>query len=397
MKSSLRTRIIAILAAIFWRVPPALPAEPGDVVINEIAWAGTLSSANDEWIELYNTTTGNMDITGWTLSAADGGPAIALSGAISSKGYFLLERTDDQTIVDVEASQIYSGSIGNTGEHFLLQDVSLKIIDDVDCSGGWFGGDNASKSSMERIMPSAPGSGASNWTTNSGVVRNGTDGGGNPVNGTPKAANSCFDASLSVHLTGFRASYTQSRIHICWSTASEVNSLGFWISRAAAEPGPYHKVNLDIIQSGGNTSSARNYSFDDYNWPEWNEIWYRLEEEDTSGRRTILGALPVRIEKEQDSGKEVLFNVFPNPFNPNTNFSLNIPSRYREEKVELCVFNMMGEKVKTLISAAFRIGSQTLAWSGRDDRDMDLPSGCYVARLRIGDENFGAQKLMKME
>jgi hypothetical protein len=79
MKSSLRTRIIALLAAIFWRVPPALPAEPGDVVINEIAWAGTLASANDEWIELYNTTTGKADITGWTLSAADGSPAIALS------------------------------------------------------------------------------------------------------------------------------------------------------------------------------------------------------------------------------------------------------------------------------------------------------------------------------
>src|SRR5258707_13887588 len=64
------------------------------VVLNEIAWMGTLASANDEWIELVNNTSSAINLTGWTLTAADGTPSIVLSGGIPAGGYFLLERTD---------------------------------------------------------------------------------------------------------------------------------------------------------------------------------------------------------------------------------------------------------------------------------------------------------------
>ena len=56
------------------------------VIISEIAWMGTTTSFNDEWIELYNNTGGNIDLTGWTLSAADGTPSIALASTIPAGG-----------------------------------------------------------------------------------------------------------------------------------------------------------------------------------------------------------------------------------------------------------------------------------------------------------------------
>jgi hypothetical protein len=59
-----------------------------DVVINEIAWMGTATSANDEWIELYNASSTAISLTDWTLSASDGTPDITLSGTIASKSYF---------------------------------------------------------------------------------------------------------------------------------------------------------------------------------------------------------------------------------------------------------------------------------------------------------------------
>ena len=62
------------------------------VVINEIAWMGTVVSSADEWIELKNNTDGEIDLTNWTLKAIDGSPEINLSGIISASGYFLLER-----------------------------------------------------------------------------------------------------------------------------------------------------------------------------------------------------------------------------------------------------------------------------------------------------------------
>lgn len=55
-----------------------LQVAPGDVVINEVAWMGTAADYRDEWIELYNNSQENIDLSGWSLSAADGTPDISL-------------------------------------------------------------------------------------------------------------------------------------------------------------------------------------------------------------------------------------------------------------------------------------------------------------------------------
>jgi len=78
------------------------------VLINEIAWAGTAASSNDEWIELYNPGEEEISLDGWHLTAADGTPDIALSGAIPAGGYFLLERSDDNTISNIPADETYT-------------------------------------------------------------------------------------------------------------------------------------------------------------------------------------------------------------------------------------------------------------------------------------------------
>lgn len=112
-------------------------ASPNDILINEIAWMGTASSANDEWIELRNTVNKTFNLTGWVLSAQDGTPNITLSGSISSLSFFLLERTNDQTLPNFAADQIYSGALGNSGENLVLKDVSGTVINQVNGSNNW--------------------------------------------------------------------------------------------------------------------------------------------------------------------------------------------------------------------------------------------------------------------
>ena len=118
-------------------------------MINELAWAGTYASANDEWIELFNTSNGAINLTGWTLT--DGGDIrINLQGTISSKGYFLLERTDNSTIVDISANQIYRGNLRNSGEALRLTDPSGSLVDSANGGGGsWPAGDP----SLELVEP----------------------------------------------------------------------------------------------------------------------------------------------------------------------------------------------------------------------------------------------------
>ena len=167
---------------------------PPPVVINEIAWAGTAADAADEWIEFRNNTDNPIDLTGWTLAAADGTPHITLNGIIPPNGYFLLERTDDTTVSDIPADQIYTGALDNTGETLTLRDGNSNVIDTANADGGgWPAGTTGAGSppfaSMERTDPLAPDSDA-NWHSNDGLTRNGLDANSNPINGTPREANS---------------------------------------------------------------------------------------------------------------------------------------------------------------------------------------------------------------
>jgi hypothetical protein len=163
----------------------ATPYPPRSVMINEVAWAGTMASAHDEWIELYNPSGATIHLDGWSLT--DGGDIrISLHGAIAHHAYFLLERTDNSTIADIAANQIYTGSLRNSGEPLRLMDPSGHLIDSANHGGGaWPGGNSATRASMERY----PGG---SWGTFSGAGSSGHDAAGNPIQGTPKKKNSPF-------------------------------------------------------------------------------------------------------------------------------------------------------------------------------------------------------------
>ena len=155
------------------------------IIINEIALMGTGTSSSDEWIELYNATDQPIDLTNWILSSGDGSPSITFSNkSIPAKGYFLLERTDDNSVPGITADFIYTGALTDSGENLELKDGNNAIIDAVNCvSSGWFAGDKTTKQTMERKSSDVSGNDASNWQTSA------TPG------GTPKAQNSAGAAS----------------------------------------------------------------------------------------------------------------------------------------------------------------------------------------------------------
>jgi hypothetical protein len=165
-------------------------AAPLSILINEVAWGGTVASANDEWIELYNPGTLPVSLVGWTLQATDGTPSIALTGTVPAGGYFLLERTDDSTVSDILADLIYTGGLANTGEALTLRDELNNVIDTANGNGGaWPAGSGTPNFfSMERV--SATVDTDLNWQSNNGVTRNGLDANNAPLSATPKQANS---------------------------------------------------------------------------------------------------------------------------------------------------------------------------------------------------------------
>ncbi|MBC2716924.1 MAG: hypothetical protein HF978_16595 [Desulfobacteraceae bacterium] len=179
------------------------PALAATVVINEVAWMGTGAVANDEWIELLNTTSSSISLVGWTIVAKDGNPSIGplpAGASIPAYGFYLLEITDDSTISDIPADFIYP-TAGNlmqdNGETLDLKDNLNITIDTANIVGyppgdAWPAGDSSpsSRASMERIDPLASDTDA-NWITNRGLS-GGSDRKGNPVTGTPGNNNSTF-------------------------------------------------------------------------------------------------------------------------------------------------------------------------------------------------------------
>jgi len=149
-----------------------------DVVINEIAWMGTGVSYNDEWIELYNNTDSPISLDNWILKAKDGTPEINLTGEISAGEFFLLERTDDETVPNIPADQIYKGALGNNGEDLELVDGFGNLVDSVSSGSSWFSGDNNTKKTMERKSALISGNNSENWQTSLNT------------GGTPEAINS---------------------------------------------------------------------------------------------------------------------------------------------------------------------------------------------------------------
>lgn len=164
-----RWAVFLLLAAGCALWPGVAWGQARQVVLNEIAWMGTTTDANDEWIELLNNTGSAIDLTGWTLIAADGTPSIVLAGTIPAGGHFLLERTDDNSVPGVTADQIYTGALGNAGEVLTLRDGGNAIQDSVDA---WYAGNNTTKATMQRVDPQVAGTVSTNWTNG-------------PVDGTP--------------------------------------------------------------------------------------------------------------------------------------------------------------------------------------------------------------------
>jgi D-alanyl-D-alanine carboxypeptidase len=104
---------------------------------------------------------------------------------------------------------------------------------------------------------------------------------------------------------------------------------------------------------------------------------------------TIINYVPTGIGDEVTHHQPSVFRLdqnYPNPFNPQTTISYQLfwkgtLSGAAIFNVELVVYNMLGQKVKTLVSKRQATGSYTVQWDGRNDTGKPVTSGVYLYRL----------------
>ena len=80
---------------------------------------------------------------------------------------------------------------------------------------------------------------------------------------------------------------------------------------------------------------------------------------------------------------------YPNPFNPSTKIAFGL---HKDQNVEIVVYNVKGEKVKTLLSSELEAGMHNVTWYGIDDNGKTVASGVYFYKMKA--EKFVETKKM---
>lgn len=183
-----------LILTLFWQSLPAFANAPSlNVVISEIAWAGSAASSSDEWIELYNNTQADIDLTGWKIIDDATTEYAITGGTIKAGGYFII--ANSQNAAGITADFVKSISLANSGDTLILKDQNDNIIDEVNPGGAaWPAGDSASKLTMERIEITQSGAVSSNWQSSQNA------------GGTPKAGITINDANAPAAMAGLKVS-----------------------------------------------------------------------------------------------------------------------------------------------------------------------------------------------
>jgi hypothetical protein len=181
--------------------PPAYPSLA--LVINEVGWAGTLSSAADQWIEIYNPSSCPINLTNWYLQGQISGSikfTIYLADSldpttdsIQGGGYFVLAVTKNvfkqNVLINQESSLLnLLSNFSTPGESLLLFGPAHELVDHANINGdSWPAGSTSTHASMERsgVVQDV----RTSWVTYAGPTTNITDSGNNFVRGTPGRAN----------------------------------------------------------------------------------------------------------------------------------------------------------------------------------------------------------------
>ena len=182
---------------------------------------------------------------------------------------------------------------------------------------------------------------------------------------------------VPVELITFNANVDDDLVQLNWRTGTEVNNYGFEIEKCTnAEKW----INIGFVEGHGNSSLPNSYSYLDRNIVGESKIKYRLKQLDFDGKYEYSNEVEVEIVPVEF----VLNQNFPNPFNPVTKITYQIP---KESKVLIKVYDILGAEVASLVDETKAAGYYEIELNG-----INLPSGTYLYRMTAG--NFVEAKKM---
>lgn len=184
-----------------------------------------------------------------------------------------------------------------------------------------------------------------------------------------------YNQIVPVELTSFTAASVGNKVELDWSTASELNNLGFEIQRKS--PADQNWIVIGFEAGKGTVTETQSYSYlDDVTHLQKGIVSYRLKQIDFRGTFSFSDVINVEINPSPNHFE--LMQNYPNPFNPATTITFGLPER---SNVILRVFSSVGEEVAELVNGNIEAGTYSVNFDA-----SELPSGIYVYTLQTVDQ-----------
>jgi len=177
---------------------------------------------------------------------------------------------------------------------------------------------------------------------------------------------------VPVELASFSIDVAENMVVLQWTTATETNNFGFEIERS---PDNSNFIKIGFIPGNKTTANLHNYKFSDHNL-KTGSYYYRLKQIDMDGSFQYSNIIEVVI------GIPKIYKLgqnFPNPFNPETNIKYQIPEPIF---ITLEIFNMLGQRVRTLVDEQQPAGYYNIKWDGKNDQQIMVSTGMYFYILK---------------
>jgi len=108
------------------------------------------------------------------------------------------------------------------------------------------------------------------------------------------------------------------------------------------------------------------------------DVWAATSELSPAMTITVDVASDVRRRESGRLPTHLALGNYPNPFNPTTIIGFSLP---RAERVELTIYNILGERVRTLVDDNLSAGNYEVTWDGTSDRQARVK---MLGRVRVG-------------
>jgi len=183
---------------------------------------------------------------------------------------------------------------------------------------------------------------------------------------------------LPVEFKSIAAKLTEKGIVLSWQTAIERDAKEYVVEKNLA--GKW--IEYEVVKAKGNTNQVSDYQIID-KAQNFGKIQYRIKSVDLDGSYKYSDVVEVNVNHPEEL---LVAKNYPNPFNPMTNITVNLPD---DQNLKVNVYNVAGQLVTTIFDGFKQKGVHNFEFNANN-----LPSGTYICKVQTSNNSKTIKMLL---